>query len=146
MNTTLNDEQLNMVRHWAGQGTDLNGIQKKLQSECGIHLTYMEVRLLLLDHNIEIAREPEPTHQQPKPEAPATDQEQQAARGVEVTLDDIQHPGTLLSGKACFPGGAEGAWQIDQFGRLGWSSLNGQPTPDEMRDFQQELSAMLGRI
>ena len=48
-------EQLELVRQWAGAGIDLNGIQKRLASECGQHLTYMDVRFLLLDHGIEIA-------------------------------------------------------------------------------------------
>ena len=44
-----------MVRQWAATGVDLNGIQKNLAAECGVHMTYMDVRFLLLDHGIEIA-------------------------------------------------------------------------------------------
>ena len=42
-------EQLDMVRAWAAAGVDLNGIQKSLAAECGVHMTYMDVRFLLLD-------------------------------------------------------------------------------------------------
>ena len=52
---TVTAEQLEAVRQWAGEGVDLNGIQKRLAAECGVHMTYMDVRFLLLDHGIEIA-------------------------------------------------------------------------------------------
>ena len=143
MSAKMSDEQLNMVRQWASEGVDLNGIQKKLQSECGVHMTYMEVRFLLLDHHIDIATEA-PEKKEAEPEAPAPEAAP-AVDKVQVSLDDLQLPGALLSGKAVFPGGASGAWMIDQFGRFGWSELNGQPSPDEMSDFQKELSALLSR-
>lgn len=145
MSTKITDEVLANVRQWAAAGTDLNSIQKNLQTECGLHLTYMEVRFLLLDHGIEIATEPAPEAEAAAPdETPAADAP--AAQGVQVSLDELQLPGTLLSGKASFPGGAHGAWQIDQLGRFGWSELNGQPSPDEMREFQQALTGLLGRM
>ena len=70
MSTKVSNEQLEMVRQWASYGVDLNGIQKKLAAECGVHMTYMEVRFLLLDHNIEIARPQEKPAPEPAP-APA---------------------------------------------------------------------------
>ena len=68
MANKLTEEQLGRVRTWAAEGVDLNGIQKRLSSECGVHMTYMDVRFLLLDHGIEIASAPEP---KPEPKAPA---------------------------------------------------------------------------
>ena len=53
-------EQLEMVRQWAAEGVDLNGIQKSLAGEFGVHMTYMDVRFLLLDYGIEIATVAEP--------------------------------------------------------------------------------------
>lgn len=149
MATTISAEQLEQVRQWAAQGVDLNGIQKKLVTECGLHLTYMEVRFLLLDHGIEIAKpsekapaapqEPQPTPAEEPAPAPTS------AGKPEVTLDDLQIPGTLLSGKVVFPSGVNGAWQIDQMGRFGWSDLSGTPTPDELQAFQIELTRLLSR-
>lgn len=140
-----------MVRRWASEGIDLNGIQKRLQSECGLHLTYMDVRFLLLDHNIEIATEPPAAPEAPEAQAeePAPrEAEEPAAEGagkVHVTLDDLQLPGTLCSGKAEFPGGARGAWIVDQMGRFGWTELSGQPSPAEMGEFERELMALISR-
>ena len=147
MSSKVNDEQLEMVRRWAADGVDLNGIQKRLQAECGVHLTYMDVRFLLLDHGIEIATE-QPTVAEPvkdeeeRPEPPVNDVPA-PSEGVQVSLDDLQLPGALLSGKASFPGGAHGAWMIDQMGRFGWSELSGQPSPAEMGEFEKALTALL---
>ena len=146
MSANISADVLNMVRQWAAAGTDLNGIQKNLQTACGIHMTYMDVRFLLLDHGIEIATEPEAPAEQPETtEAAAEAPAPEAPGRPKVTLDDIQLPGTLISGKVEFPGGVRGGWMIDQMGRFGWSELSGQPSPDEMRDFERELTALISR-
>lgn len=143
-----------MVRQWASEGVDLNGIQKKLAAECGVHMTYMDVRFLLLDHGIEIASPtaaPEPPVQDTEPEqgaAPAEMGAEPAAAGTGkpvVTLDELKLPGALISGKVSFPSGTHGAWQIDQFGRFAWNDLQGQPTPEDLQAFQMELQMILSR-
>lgn len=151
--STVSAEQLEMVRQWAGEGVDLNGIQKRLAAECGVHLTYMDVRFLLLDHGIEIATAaaPEPV-KQPEPSAPAASAAEpapapeagQPGKPV-VTLDELTLPGTLISGKVAFASGTRGGWQIDQLGRFAWNDLQGQPTPEELQAFQVELTQILSR-
>ena len=147
MSTTVTAEQLEMVRQWASLGVDLNGIQKNLAAECGVHMTYMDVRFLLLDHGIEIATAAAPVEEK-KPE-PAPEPEsapQPAADGkLVVTLDELTLPGTLISGKVTFASGTRGGWQIDQLGRFAWNALEGQPTPEELQAFQMELTQILSR-
>ena len=87
------------------------------------------------------APQPEPA---PAPAAPA--QEPGAAVKPKVTLDDLQLPGTLISGKCEFPSGTNGSWQIDQMGRFGWSALSGTPTPVELQAFEMELRQILSRM
>lgn len=147
MASKLTDEQVAQVRAWAAEGVDLNGIQKRLATECGVHMTYMDVRFLLLDYGIEIATAPE-AKPAPAPEAAALAAQPDAAPApaggkVSVTLDELQLPGTLISGKVSFPSGGKGSWFIDQAGRLGWSDLTGKPTQYEMQDFQTQLMQML---
>lgn len=139
-------EQLEMVRQWAGEGVDLNGIQKRLAAECGVHMTYMDVRFLLLDHGIEIATAAAPAPEK-QPEAPTAEAvPQPAADGkLAVTLDELTLPGTLISGKVQFPSGTRGGWQIDQLGRFAWNDLQGQPTAEELQAFQVELTQILSR-
>ena len=149
MSTKLSPDQLDMVRRWAAQGVDLNGIQKRLTAECGVHMTYMDVRFLLLDNGIEITTTAaEPAPKPAEAQAPATPAAAEAPAGgrLQVELDDLQLPGTLLSGKAVFPSGICGAWQIDQMGRFGWSELSATPSPAELQEFQKELTQLLSRV
>ncbi len=151
--STVTAEQLELVRQWAAAGIDLNGIQKNLAADCGVHMTYMDVRFLLLDYGIEIAAAAEPVQPpapEAKPEAPAAAAPAeapvagQAAKPV-VTLDELMLPGTLISGKVQFSSGTRGGWQIDQLGRFAWNDLEGQPTPEELQAFQVELTQILSR-
>ena len=146
MSAKVSNEQLEMVRRWASYGVDLNGIQKNLAAECGVHLTYMDVRFLLLDHGIEIAR----PQAKPAPEPAAPRPTEAAAPGAAVqptvTVDDLQLPGTLISGKCSFPSGTNGSWQIDQMGRFGWTELSGTPTPAELQAFEMQLRSLLSRM
>lgn len=156
MSSKINTEQLEMVRLWASQGIDLNGIQKNLVAECGVHLTYMEVRFLLLDHGIEIARPqeapkpapaPQPQAEQPAAPAPAAAPMTGAAPvKPTMSLDDIQIPGTILSGKCEFPSGTKVAWQIDQMGQLNCSQLSGTMTQEEQQAFVFELRQILSKM
>ena len=147
MSTTVTAEQLEMVRRWAAAGVDLNGIQKNLAAECGVHMTYMDVRFLLLDHGIEIATAAAPVEEKkPEPAPVAEAAPQPAADGkLVVTLDELTLPCTLISGKVSFASGTRGGWQIDQLGRFAWNSLEGQPTPEELQAFQVELTKLLSR-
>ncbi|MCQ2364917.1 MAG: hypothetical protein MJ051_05130 [Akkermansia sp.] len=144
----ISAEQLDMVRTWAGQGIDLNGIQKRLVSECGLHLTFMDVRFLLLDNGIEIVTAPEPAPAAPAEEAPApAETPVPAADGKPVvTLDELYLPGALVSGKVVFPSGTRCAWQIDQMGRFGWIEQTAVPTPEELQAFQLELTGLLRQM
>lgn len=147
-------EQLEMVRRWAAEGVDLNGIQKRLSADCGVHMTYMDVRFLLLDHGIEIATTVAPVPEKkaeeaPAASAPAAPEKQAPVAGqggkLVVTLDELTLPGTLISGKVQFASGTRGGWQIDQLGRFAWNDLQGQPTPEELQAFQVELTQLLSR-
>lgn len=146
MSTTVTAEQLEMVRQWASLGVDLNGIQKNLAAECGVHMTYMDVRFLLLDHGIEIATAAPVEEKKPEPATEPEPTPQPAADGkLVVTLDELTLPGTLISGKVTFASGTRGGWQIDQLGRFAWNALEGQPTPEELQAFQMELTQILSR-
>lgn len=139
----MTEEQLVCVRQWAESGMDLNAIQKSLKEVLGIHITYMETRFLLLDHGIEIRKTEEVAAEQPK-EEPMEEEQTPATEGkLQVTVDEVQQPGMFLSGKVSFPSGATGSWFFDTMGQLSWEPGIGQPTTEEMNDFQKELGRIL---
>ena len=68
----LSPEQQELVRAWAAQGDSISDIQTKLASECGVHLSYMDTRFLLLDLSVTLAeKNAKKSGPPPAPAAPA---------------------------------------------------------------------------
>ena len=161
----LSDEQLAQVRKWAADGVGISGIQKRLEEDLKIRMTYMDVRFLLDDYSIEIqnARTQAPAKPLEAPAAPkATDavapeeaalagsgdgkaQDMELAGGVKVEVDRLQRPGSAMSGDVSFSDGVKAKWYIDQMGRLGLDGVdkNYRPSPEDIQDFQMELQKVL---
>ncbi|MEM7601309.1 MAG: hypothetical protein AAF357_07810 [Verrucomicrobiota bacterium] len=157
---SLTEDQVATIRSWAEAGDDLSGIQKKLNDELSVKVTYLETRFLLEDLKIDLL--PEPT---PEPEEETTsgeeDQDDSSSAesslldadgeavgersGVSVTVDQVQRPGAIVSGQANFGGGNTAAWYLDQLGRLGFEPSDPEyhPSEEQMMDFQKELQTIL---
>ncbi len=70
---TLTPEQKSTVATWLAAGDNLSQVQKKLRDQFGLALTYMDVRFLVDDLNLQIKDpppKPEPTVAPPAPPAP----------------------------------------------------------------------------
>jgi hypothetical protein len=151
----LTEAQREQVAQWINSGVKLSDIQNRLFSELGLKLTYMEVRFLVDDLKL-VPKDPEP----PKPAAPPTDATVAAAPaaipeanppalgGVNVTVDHIAKPGTVVSGKVTFSDGQIADWYLDQTGRLGVApKVTGyKPTTADVQQFQTTLQAELARM
>ena len=79
----LTDAQKHNVAAWIEEGLKLAEIQKKLAAECGVHLTYIETRLLIGD--LQLTPKDEPVEEAPKPA-------EEAAPLVPTLLDDAASP------------------------------------------------------
>jgi hypothetical protein len=162
----LTPEQKQSVAQWVKDGDGLAEVQRKLQSELGIKMTYMDVRFLVLDLGVE-PEEPKP---EPKPEPPAAPEtvpepqaepvpaagpaddlappagEPGASQGkVSVELDRIMQPGALVSGSVVFSDGVSASWSLDQMGRLALNpgTPDYRPTDEDVQAFQLELQNAL---
>lgn len=144
----LDEAQLRKVAAWVAEGLSLADIQKRIASELGVSLTYMELRFMVDDLKLvpkDAARPKEnklPTL--PAPVKTAEGQESAGAappgssrggspasgpappagadaagRGVSVVVDTVARPGALVSGSVRFSDGQTGGWYMDQYGRLG---------------------------
>lgn len=154
----LTPEQLNQLKSWAAAGQSLSGIQKRLESEFGLRMTYMDLRFLLDDYAIDLTSAPAA----PVAEAPATDaakpseeanlQDDAAvptdesrgdglAAGVTVDVDPINRPGAVMSGNVSFSDGVKAKWYVNAMGQLGLDGVdkNYRPSPGDVQDFQTEL-------
>lgn len=136
----LTPEQQQTVAAWVRDGASLSDVQKRLESDFNIRLTYMDVRFLIDDLNLELAT-PQPVFA-PPPVAP----EPVAQPGnVRVSLDRLARPGALVSGSVTFSDGITAQWHLDQMGRLALnpSTPGYQPSESDIADFQIELRSAI---
>jgi hypothetical protein len=62
----ITPEQEALVRAWAAEGATLSDIQTRLADECGVRLSYLDTRFLLLDLKVDLV---EKTKKEPPPPA-----------------------------------------------------------------------------
>jgi hypothetical protein len=140
---TLTDEQKAAVTAWVRDGAGLSEIQKRLRTELGLAMTYMDVRLLVIDLDLTLREEAPPAPKpKPKPDEPDPDV---PASGVRVEVDRLMKPGALVSGSVVFSDGRHATWALDQMGRLALDAGDREyrPSEDDMVDFQESLRAAL---
>lgn len=161
----LTEQQRQKVKAWLAAGATLSDVQKNLKNECGVALTYMDVRLAVLEIGAEVKDKPEPKPAAPLPPPPTAQQQQPdalppeddpyadefgdgaadggalppdgaGAANVSLSLDRVVRPGAMVSGDVTFSDGNKGTWLIDQYGRFGLD-----PATPGYRPSQTDLQA-----
>lgn len=155
----LDDAQRKKVSAWIEEGAKLSDIQKKIEKEFGITMTYLDVRLLVDDLKL-MPKDPV-VAEPPKPEpakapagaAPADDLPEDplaapVAGNVSVTVDQVTRPGAMISGKVTFSDGNTATWYLDQTGRLGVAPTTEgyRPSQEDVMAFQAELQNALAKL
>lgn len=138
----LSPEQVQSIRDWAEEGFDLNAIQKNLHEKLGLKLTFMDTRFLLQDLDIHL-RQPEPAPQPEQSEMEAAPAPSPLLGKTQVSVDEVTPPHALIAGKVLFKSGAQGVWDIDRTGRINWDATRGEPTADDLREFETELQSVI---
>ncbi|MEC8209131.1 MAG: hypothetical protein VX372_01100 [Verrucomicrobiota bacterium] len=151
----LSDVQKAAVTQWIQEGHSLADVQRSLREDYEISMTYMDVRFLVDDLDIEVVEEePEP------PELSEVDAEKNATAepaetelvdeggngAVTVDVDAIMRPGSLVSGTVVFSDGVSLAWQLSAAGQLGLipgEDPEYRPSPDDLQSFQSQLEEVL---
>ncbi len=153
----LDDAQRKKVATWIEEGAKLSDIQKRIETEFSLRLTYLDVRLLVDDLKL-MPKDPvvpEPVKPEPAVAAAAVpvetelmDEAPLGTGNVSVTVDHIARPGTMVSGKTTFSDGNTADWYLDQTGRLGVSpSVQGyRPSQEDVAAFQTELQNVLAKM
>ena len=145
-------EQKREISGWVADGMGLSDIQRKINTDFGIVMTYMDVRFLVDDLNLTLVDEEE----EAKPEDPeaGTDVKEDLSPdspldgepgGVSVELDTVNPPGAMASGSVVFSDGQSKKWSLDQFGRLGLTGGDEgyKPSDEDVMEFQKQLDASL---
>jgi hypothetical protein len=168
---TLTPEQKAAVSTWVAAGDSLYTVQKKLADEFKVSMTYMDVRFLVDDLNLQL-KDPAPKADAsdvgkaaPAPEKKgfiekakeklglgesadaAADDADAAAGGLRVTVDKVTLiPSAMASGTVTFSDGVTGKWVVDNQGRPGLMEVSKpgyRPSPADAQAFMQELSVAL---
>ncbi|MBQ7651583.1 MAG: hypothetical protein IJS15_11525 [Victivallales bacterium] len=165
-----NQERDELIMEKLNSGMSLSDLQKLLDSEYGMKMTYFELRMIVSELRIEWDKQ-EKKHKpaipmQPAPAPQASEQKaaeplngfadeelssdddeaEDAEGGTVVTIDDAPMQGAVMSGSVKFASGASGKWMMNRMGQLGLASLDEgseQPTQDDLMLFQQELQTVL---
>ena len=163
----LDAKQKDEVAKWFASGMGLDEMQKRIASEFGVKISYLDLRLM-------VAEMPQPQEKEESPEAVATPDDDAAEEAgpyeedaptpegntppegsdgqdgavggdVSVDMDAITIPGTIASGTATFSDGKSGKWYLDQMGRLGMADLpqGYRPSQEDAATFQTKLVELL---
>lgn len=156
----LTPEQKESVAAWVADGASIADVQKRLNEEFQLGLTYMEARFLIDDLELALKDTNKPVETpdfsapgtpggQPPPASPtgeeAYDLEPETSGAVTVDVDKLTRPGAVVSGSVVFSDGVKATWLLDQSGRLALDAGTPgyQPAQEDVEAFQQELSQQL---
>lgn len=151
----LDDQQQKKMSAWIAEGLNLSDIQKRIETEFGLHPTYLDMRLLMNDLKLSpkddeskatvVASKTIETNASATPAAPA---EAPAGKRVSVAVDQVTRPGAVASGKVNFTDGQTAEWHLDQMGRLGFVPRQEgyRPPEADLVAFQTELQAQLQKL
>jgi hypothetical protein len=166
---TLTPEQKQAVSEWVAAGDNLYTVQKKLADQLKISMTYMDVRFLVDDLNLQLKDAapkadasdiskggplppaPAPNETGDAPSDPAAADSETAPLGaVRIAVDKVSlNPNALASGTVTFSDGVTGKWIVDHQGRPGLTDVSKpgyRPSPPDAQAFMQELSAALQHL
>ena len=164
----LTPEQKQKVAGWIAEGLKLSEIQKRLAAEAGLHLTYMEARLLVDDLRL-TPQDPAPPIVPPEIGAAVASKKggsepfnasgeasligseaipPVASGKVSLKVDEIARPATIVSGTVTFSDGKKAGWYLDQMGRLGMvpEDKTYRPPQADLAEFQVALERELVRL
>jgi len=155
------DELKKYIAELLNKGVSLSDIQKQLHSEKGVTMTFLDLRLMVSEiENIDWSKQ----QTEEKSEELKKDDTQNGALMDEedelmddndedgvgssttvVEISKLTRPGTIANGSVKFASGVKANWMIDQLGRLGLDKTTGEPTPQDIKEFQTELQKVLSR-
>ena len=140
-------EQKLEIANWVADGMGLSEVQKRINQDFGIVLTYMDVRFLVDDLDLTLVDPEQPAKAKDlsKVNDPDGSEADHLAGGVQIEVDGVTPPGAMASGSVTFSDGEVKKWTIDQFGRLSMSggTADYKPSDQDVMEFQQQLEKAL---
>lgn len=123
------------------ENVSLSDIQTMVNEKFNAHMTFMDIRILASELEVDWRSEAEknPPAEEEKAEEKAENTENTPGKTT-VELNKIVRPGALASGSVHFASGVYAEWYIDNSGRMGLDKVTGgKPTEQDIEDFQVEM-------
>ena len=140
----LTEAQKEQLRTWVEENRKLSDIQRSIEELWGQRVTYMDVRFLIDDCQLELKSQPKP---EPTPDTPQSslNATTELVGEVSISVDKVTRPGAYVSGSVSFSDGQQGSWQIDTMGRLAIipKTEGYHPSKEDIHDFQMKLQSTL---
>lgn len=126
------------------KGESLGNILKILDTEYSTKMTFLDLRLLASEiENIDWSMSEEEPVVEDSDDDRNKKTEDSAGKTV-VEINRLARPGVAMHGSVKFASGASADWILDQTGRLGFEKSEGSPSPEDIKEFQEELQKALG--
>jgi hypothetical protein len=150
MDKNTEDKVKQLLASLLAEGVSLSDAQTRINSELGVSLTYMDIRIIASTLDVDWKKgDPHPVKSEEENpadenvEAPAAETQAEAGKTV-VEISKLVRPGMALSGSVKFASGSKADWYLDRTGRLGLENLVGdQPTQEDIQLFQMELERVV---
>ena len=142
-----NEEQKKEIARWVAEGMGLSDVQKKINSDYGVVMTYMDVRFLVDDLDLTLVDKEEEKPKDDSTESSDTDLTDDLNPndgGVTVEVDPVTPPGAMASGSVRF--------RMDKTKNGLWISLvdlvfqgeeGYKPSEEDVMEFQKQLDSAL---
>lgn len=132
-----------IVYNLLNDGIKLSEIQQILKSDHDVTMTFLDLRLLAaefedvdwkkLDPEIKVVEDKD--EKTPEPGDGRTT----------IDISKLVRPGSVANGSVKFGSGATADWMLSQQGQLSLDNNVGEPTPEDIQDFQTELQEQLSQ-
>lgn len=144
----LDESQRKKLAAWIEEGLKLSDIQKRLETECGVRMTYLDLRVVVAELKLKPKDPTPPPKAAATPDSPLNLAPEAAPGKVSVSVDQLARPGAMVSGKVTFSDGKTAEWILDQTGRLGIvpSEKGYKPPPTDLQEFQSALQTELQKL
>ncbi len=140
----MNTEERNrLIATKLDEGLSLSEVQKLLSNDYAVTMTYLELRLIAADLEVDWKKQDKAVPVKEKEATPTAEAEAQPK--TKLSISKLVRPGASMSGDVEFASGAKAEWFVDSMGRLGLNPASGseKPTEDDLMDFQTELQQKL---
>ncbi len=137
-----NMELKKVIAKLLSEQSTLPEIQNILKTEYQHRMTFLDLRLLASElENVDWKQfDPE---KKEKKEEEKNESSKEGDGTTRIEMNKVQRLGAIASGSVTFISGASADWIIDQSGHLGFDKANGEPTQEDLQDFQTKLQSAI---